>query len=240
MLGRVENQPLVHLDGATRIAALRQLRCRHVAAQVVNYRDDEAVLLGTWSHITTLNPSTLLRSAQLWPGCVVEWTDCSAASAQLAQGELMTAVVFTDDNVLGLRCRAPVANKIEVLDQLTALYGDFTVREILPEVDRLSRVQAALRRHAPANASVAFSSFGKDEVLEVALGGGKLFPPGITRHISRVPHVNTPLALLQSEDPAPEKCSNCRRCSRPDPSVSIESRRSNTKIDVSAHAREWR
>jgi hypothetical protein len=208
IVGRVENRPLVHLDGATRIAALRQLRCQHVAAQVVDYCNYEAVSLETWSHITTLSPSTLLRAARSWSGCVVEPTDCSAAHAGLMQGELMTALVFADGNVLGLRCHAPVVEKIEILNQLTALYGAFTVREVPPEVDRFSHVQRALRRHAPANVSIAFSTFSKDEVLEVALGGGKLFPPGITRHIincGRVLHVNTPLALLQSQDPAPEK-----------------------------------
>jgi hypothetical protein len=208
IVGRVENRPLVHLDGATRIAALRLLGCRHVAAQVVDYASDEAVTLETWSHITSVSPARLLRATQSWSACLVEWTDCNTAGARLEQGELVAALVFTDGNVFGLRCRGPIMNKIEILERLTALYGALTIREIPPEIDRLSNLKAALARHASATVSIAFCPFSKDEVVEVALRGGRLFPPGITRHIincGRVLHVNAPLALLQSKEPLPAK-----------------------------------
>jgi hypothetical protein len=121
IVGRVKNRPLVHLDGANRIAALRHLECRHVAAQIVDYRDDKAVSLDTWSHITILDYSALLRAAQSWSDCVMERMDPETAGARLRRGDLMLAAVLEENGILGLRCRASIARKMEILEQFTGL-----------------------------------------------------------------------------------------------------------------------
>ncbi|SEP08029.1 hypothetical protein SAMN02990966_03863 [Rhodospirillales bacterium URHD0017] len=209
ILGRTGERSLVHLDGATRIQVLRRLGCRHVAAQIVDYRDEAAISLLTWSHLTCLDESTLLRLAQAFPACSLERMNGHEAAAGLAQRRLAAAVTFfASGNVLGLACGLPIGGRIGLLNALVQSYAMPPQREIVAANGHGGAPGSPCDRHPQANAMISFPSLSKEDVLEVALGGTTLFPPGITRHVincGRILHVNAPFTLLRSSRPLEEK-----------------------------------
>src|SRR5579863_3762933 len=85
ILGRGNNRSLIHLDGATRIQALRQLKCPHAVAQIVNYRDNSSISLEAWSHVTCLDRTTLQAVIRLFPGCRLDEVDSDEAGSGLSR-----------------------------------------------------------------------------------------------------------------------------------------------------------
>ena len=212
VLGTANSMPLLHLDGANRIAALRSLGCEHVAAQVVEYHEGRAVSLGTWSHITRLNASRLLQNrSPIWTVRPLSRADAIAA---LARGALSAAIVFSSSaRSLGVSCPGAVFEKLECLTWLSDCYEVEPVRIASRGLAETSQVEVIAQGHPLANALVIFGDLAKRDVFDVALGGGKLFPPGITRHTidcGRVLNIDVPLSVLQSKELLTEKWTRVR------------------------------
>jgi hypothetical protein len=200
ILGRSSRAPLLHLDGINRIAALRSLGCEHVAAQIVEYHDERAVALDTWSHITRLNASELLANGSaLWN--VKPFTGTEANFA-LARSALIAAVVFDAGSTLGVTCPGSIFDKMECLAWLSSSYRAEPVRVATCGFVEVSEAETLLKDYPQANALVLFGGLAKQQIIDVALDGRKLVPPGITRHIitcGRVLNIDVPLSLLQSK-----------------------------------------
>lgn len=210
ILGRSDNRALIHLDGATRIQAFRQLKCPHAVAQIVNYRDDASIALGAWSHVTRLDPATLPSVARLFSGCRLDKVDSGEVGSRLSRPRLIAVVAFANGDVFALRYEAPLRKRIALLKALMLCYGISATRTVIEaeEVAHRSTVKAVFADHPRANAIVTFATFGKGDVIEAACGDGRLFPPGITRHVincGRILHVDAPLELLNSPVALKEK-----------------------------------
>lgn len=206
ILGRIDGAVLVHLDGATRIKALEQLRCGHVAAQIVDYGDDAAISLQTWSHLTRLSRSSLHRLASSG-ACALEPLRADGAIPGPDRQHYLVTVLFSDGSTVGLACAAPVGARLDLIETLLRAYELPPVRDII-EPNRHPPARDLFQRHPAANAAVSFGAFEKHDIRDIALGDQHRFPPGITRHIvncGRVLHVNAPLSLLQSASSSAEK-----------------------------------
>ena len=207
ILGDVKNGALIHLDGATRIKALQQLKCQHVAAQVLNYKDEGAISLNTWSHLTRLTITSLQRLAGSSQHYSLERLRGDDVFAHSRRRRFLSVVIFSNGDVFGLSCEASLGAKVKLLGTLSLAYELPPFREVI-ELEGYSGAQAVFESHPHTNALVAFGGFTKDDVCEIALDGGRLFPPGITRHIvncGRILHVNAPIALLESAASLEEK-----------------------------------
>lgn len=220
-LARNRYGPPVHLDGANRIAALRQLGCRHVVAQMVDYDDPAAVRLEAWLHLTYLSRSGLLEAAEGWPHCEVEGLRAERAVEMMAQGRATAVVLFENGEAFTLLSGMGLADRVETMRQLTELYAAHTIREVLPQGDTLAGMQELLAGNShQANACIAFAPLSKADVITLAWNMGTQLPAGITRHIitcGRILNVNAPLSLLQADLSAGEKTARlkemlaCRR-----------------------------
>jgi len=201
ILGRSTRAPLLHLDGINRIAALRSLGCAHVAAQIVDYHDERAVALDTWSHITRLDASGLLANGStVWNVRPFTRTEANFA---LARSALIAVVVFATGDTLGVTCPGSIFDKMECLAWLSNSYRVEPVRVATCGFVEVSQADRLLKDYPQANALVLFGGVAKQQIIDVALGGRKLVPPGITRHIincGRVLNVDVPLSLLRSKE----------------------------------------
>ena len=234
MLARDQGGTMIHLDGANRLTAARQLDCRHIVAQVLDYANPAAVELETWVHVTRIDRTSLSERAQTWPTCRVERLDWVQATLLLSQGQVIALVVFADGEVLALRSGMGLVDRVEALRKLTALYDvDAPLqRETQSEAEWLSGIQALLTQTPQANAGIVFAPLRKDEVITLVQDLRLRLPAGITRHIitgGRMLGVNVPLTLLQADLPAEDKTMQLqallagrRRRLYPEPTIQFE------------------
>lgn len=208
ILARNPGGPLVHLDGANRLAALQQLNCLHVAAQVLDYADPHAVSLDVWLHLAPMTEHELLRAARAWKRTLLVKQPPAAALNTLQQGNTTAVIIFDNGNAYQLVAGKELAERVDAMGQLSELYADVTEREILPPGETLTGIRSLLRQHPQAHACVIFAPLTKTDVLTVAWKLGVRLPAGITRHeisCGRVLGVNVPLSLLQANLPTSNK-----------------------------------
>lgn len=202
ILARTQNSPLVHLDGANRLTALRQLGCPHVAAQVLDYADPHAVTLDIWLHLVPTTENELLTAAESWAGTHLRSHSPQAAIAALNQPGTSAAIIFASGSAYTLVSGAELTDRVVAMARLTALYSNQTEREILPPGDVLTGVRTVLKQHPRAQACVVFAPVSKTDVITLAWKLGRQLPAGITRYqirCGRVLSVNVPLELLQAD-----------------------------------------
>lgn len=194
-------QPLIVLDGATRVTALLASGAPHVVAQVVDY-DDDAIQLHTWSHVLAgialddlgqaLAGETLLRA---WP--------CSAheAEAALARRATLGYIIDHAGRCLALDNGSDMVTQAAALRRLFALYAHRTTIARIPPTEwraRLAESETAV--------AVVFPVHTKDDLVALARDGAVL-PAGITRHVipGRALRINVPLDLMRDSRPLAEK-----------------------------------
>lgn len=200
--------PLVHLDGANRIAALAKLGCRHVAAQIVDYADPSAVTLDTWLHLARFQAQDLLATAETWNCCALQPAVAEQALELIGLGQAAAAIVFRDGRAFVLLSGMGLADRVEAMQHLIDAEHGPVVREAMPQSDVLDRMCHLLNASADANACIAFPTLSKADVITLASNMKALLPSGITRHIiscGRVLNINVPLSLLQADLPGEEK-----------------------------------
>ncbi|HEY0733603.1 MAG TPA: hypothetical protein VGD69_01750 [Herpetosiphonaceae bacterium] len=200
--------PLVHLDGANRIAALAGLGCRHVAAQIVDYADPAAVTLDTWLHLARFQAPGLLATAAGWSCCALQATTAEQALAMVGGGQAAAAVLCRDGQAFALLSGMGLADRVEAMRHLIDAQRGPVVREAMPQADVLAVMRDLLTTSADADACIAFATLGKADVITLASNMKALLPSGITRHIvscGRVLNINVPLSLLQSDLSGAEK-----------------------------------
>lgn len=200
--------PLVHLDGANRIAALAGLGCRHVAAQIVDYADPGAITLDTWLHLARFQAPDLLATAASWNCCALHPMAAEQALELVRCDQAAAAVLFRDGRAFALLSGMGLADRVEAMQQLIDAESGPVVREAMPQADVLTVMCDLLTTHVDVEACIVFAALSKADVITLASNMKALLPSGITRHIvscGRVLNVNVPLALLRSDLPGEEK-----------------------------------
>jgi hypothetical protein len=206
--GRLSNPPVVAqagdryvvLDGATRIAALKELGYPHVIVQVVQAKDQLG--LHTWFHaIRQVKPVHLVKLLKELPEIsLVETSKNKVLDNMVEHGGL--CYLQTTDGKVFLIQRAPEVNRLDALNRLTAAYiGAYQVTRTL-NGDIVS-----LHHEFPDLAAlVVFPEYTVEQVLQIAQAGHVL-PAGITRFIipGRVLRLNAELRHLKSDQPLSEK-----------------------------------
>jgi hypothetical protein len=188
--------PVVVLDGANRVTALRELGVPHIAAQVVDYGVSE-ISVSTWTHCVMENGGSLRKriATRLALG-LVHASGPDEAQRRLGHADGLAALFDADGTTIVGPGLDPIENAV-LLERLVALYaGESQIYRI--DDWRVGGVPSEFRQ----GTAVIFPPFGKAEVLKLATGGGRL-PAGITRHLipGRVLRLNVPLAWLQGPEP---------------------------------------
>ncbi len=194
-------QPLIVLDGATRVTALRTLGAPHVLAQVVDY-DDDSIQLHTWCHVLSgITLDGLAEALAGAPALTVQRCAPHDAERALTRRETLAYLADRDGHCLALGDGAEMGAQAAALRRLFAAYAGRATIARVPPVDWRARL-------AEGNASVAvvFPIHTKDDLVALAQARAVL-PAGITRHIipGRALRVNASLNLMTGDRPLDEK-----------------------------------
>ncbi len=192
----------VVLDGATRVTALRQIRCCDIVVQVVDY-DSPGISLEAWNHmLLDLPVNDFMRALERLPDLRVEPVTAEQAESTLARRESIATVMLADGRVFSLRASDGLAEQARLLNQLVAAY------EGRGEMYRVAHtdVERLLSENQRLQALIVFPRYRPDEIRYLAVNGAKL-PMGITRHIipGRALRINMPLEILEDDQPLDQK-----------------------------------
>jgi hypothetical protein len=198
IIGRSSYGPLVQLDGANRLTALRELGCVHAAAQVVDYTHTN-IRLDTWLHLVELDPNQAQQAAKRWHNSRLEAMTPETAFAALCQHRAVAIIVYHSGETLAVLTGLGLADRVRAMQQLTSLYPDSIGRGVIDGAEPLDQIHRILARKPLNSACVAFASLNKRDVMTLVDMDLRL-PGGITRHVvnGRMLGINAPLTLLQA------------------------------------------
>jgi len=202
ILGRHNGlEPLIVLDGATRVTALRELGAPHVVAQVVDY-DNDIIQLHTWSHILAGMTLDELSSALAHEELLSVRT-CSLHDAEVALMRRETLAYLADRSG---QCLA-LYNGTGMVEQATALRQLFAIYATRAGIARVPPTEWRMRlEESEAGVAVVFPVHTKNDLVVLASANAVL-PAGITRHVipGRALRINVPLERLCDDQPFAEK-----------------------------------
>ena len=202
ILGRHEGlEPLIVLDGATRVTALRGLGAPHVIAQVVNY-DDDLIQLHTWSHL--LSGMTLDELAEgLGSEPLLQVSACTPHQAEMAlmRRETLAYLADPEGRCLALNSSVDMVSQAAGLRRLFGTYAGRAAISRVPPTEWRARLS-----EGGASIAVVFPVHTKDDIVALAAAGAVL-PAGITRHVipGRALRINGPLDLMSGPQSLAEK-----------------------------------
>jgi len=198
------NGKYILLDGATRVTTLKQIGCRDVVAQVIDY-ETPGIALESWNHMLFDTPvEELFQALRRMPGLRVEQTTAQNADAALDRREAIGVLWLSDKRVytLGAADDNQLERQAQLLNQVVAAY------EGRGEVSRVahSDVERLKVEYGRLSALIVFARYRPDEICRLALNGSKL-PMGVTRHIipGRALRTNIPLDVLRRDEPLERK-----------------------------------
>ena len=198
------NAKFILLDGATRITALKQIGCRDVVVQVVDY-EAPGMALETWNHMLLDAPvDELFTSLRSVAGLKIDRTGAASASAALERRDAIATLLLADGQAYALRTAddGKLEQQAKLLNQVVAAYEGRGQMYRVAHTD-VERLHA---EHGQLSALFVFPRYRPDEIRRLALNGAKL-PMGVTRHIipGRALRINIPLDVLTRDDPIEKK-----------------------------------
>ena len=205
IVGKVVQSSKLHyllLDGVHRINALRNLGCRDVVAQLIEY-SNEAVEVEVWHQlIRGVDPANLLKSLKRVFGQAL--TRKSEAEANELRDKNLVLM-----HLLLKNGPSYIIERQDSLQSTTAKIRKFVnILISLGEIHRVHEDEAksVLESSAAATGVLFIQPLNKQHIVEIALSNLKL-PAGITRHIipCRALGIAADLALLRVELSTVEK-----------------------------------
>lgn len=192
----------VVLDGASRTTALRDMQCRDIMVQIVDYHSPE-LRLESWNHLLLdITPDALRREIDELDCVGLVEMDRDSARAALDKREVIGYFLFSDGRVMGLRCPSDQVSQANALNAVVQCYEGKTMMYRVSTTD----LEQLAAEHHRIGAVMVFPKYRPEEIIRLALNGAKV-PMGITRHIipGRALRVNIPLEILESDKPLEEK-----------------------------------
>jgi hypothetical protein len=208
--GVLKNPPLVAaegsqyvlLDGATRVAALRQMGIRDLVVQVIDYHGP-GVELYSWRHVIAgFRGQDLVEEVGACPGLAVTGSDVETASRELSSGSILCYLVLRTGDAFTVAGGEGLEARVALLNRLVGLYrGRAQVYRVMSD-----DLDALVEEYPDLSGVLVFPSYTCGQILSAALNGAKL-PMGITRHTisGRVLGLNVDLVMLDSDIPLEQK-----------------------------------
>lgn len=192
----------VLLDGTNRLNALKNLRIPLAMVQVVDYADEHAVQLRTWSHQGHVPYAEIIAGAGAIPGVEAVPIPALGVDDVLRRPQTL-AVVLDHRNQSALIRDEDAPSRADQLQPLVDLYESTMVRvDMNPE--SVEEEAQNLRNESGPVTLVAFPPFSRSQVVTMATRR-RLIPAGITRHIilcGRALRVDLPLEVLRESPDA--------------------------------------
>jgi len=192
----------VVLDGATRVAALRELGIRDVVVQIVDY-EPPGVELHSWCHVVVgMACKDLVDGLNLVNGIEVKSMELHTARAELSLKSIPCYVLLRDGGVLAAVGCSNLEAQVNLLNDIVDLYGG-CADVYRAATDSMGEL---LEEYPELTAVVVFPCFSPADIMSTSLDGARL-PMGVTRHaISGSALVlNVYLAMLDTDIPLEQK-----------------------------------
>lgn len=192
----------VVLDGATRVAALRELGIRDVVVQIVDY-EPPGVELHSWCHVVVgMACKDLVDGLNLVNGIEVKSMELHTARAELSLKSIPCYVLLRDGGVLAAVGCSNLEAQVNLLNDIVDLYGGCA------DVYRAATdsMEELLEEYPELTAVVVFPCFSPADIMSTSLDGARL-PMGVTRHSisGRALGVNVDIVMLDSDIPLEQK-----------------------------------
>jgi len=192
----------VVLDGASRVAALKELGIRDIVVQVVDY-EPPGVELHSWCHVVVgMDRQDLVVGLNLVQGIELKSMELHTARTQLSLRSILCYVLFRGGDVLAAVGRGALKAQVNLLNDVVALYGS-SADVYRSATDSLEEL---LEEYPELTAVVVFPCFSPADIMSTSLDGARL-PMGVTRHAisGRVLGVNVDIVMLDSDIPLEQK-----------------------------------
>lgn len=196
IVGRYDND-MILLDGANRYGSLRELGCKLILAQVLNYKDP-SVKLEKWNHL--VYDFDLSRLKNFCRDNEIEYRNVRYLSGIKELEKqfhfVLAADIGKDENIL-IKLSADTDEMLEQLAMITEVYFskfDFDRSEC--DI-KFSDLRKYTRRKGTL---IVFPTFRKHHILEIA-NNNHMLPAGISRHRinNRVLHVKYEIRKLMND-----------------------------------------
>lgn len=199
----IEGGKFLQLDGMNRYSAFKMLGITSILTQIIDYNDQEEVELSSWSHLFGEDEEKLIRALSEMKDIKVRKGKMEDVGHRYVKEEGMArlcTIVTYDGAVYLLASSGDLVSKIDQLNKIVSLYDKKIVRDVLPPHPNSTDLKMLFEEHPDTSMMVVFPTFTRHQIVEV-VRKGKLFPPGITRHIikRRCLAVNAPLSLFNRE-----------------------------------------
>lgn len=202
IVARFDDDPrFLLLDGANRVAALRDLDVPHALVQV-ELLDDPGLVVSHWNHVVRdIESERMLTQAKKLTGARHEMGGIPLSGDP--PEDFVCTIAVSEHEALHLFGAGGLEERVALLRRLTELYYAGSAR-----MDRVNHADFGVvrRHHAHVGALVLFPDFSKAEIRSLA-EAGRCLPSGVTRILvpRRVLGFNLQVAILKSRLSLEEK-----------------------------------
>ncbi len=196
----VEGGKFLQLDGMNRYSAFKMLGISSIPTQIIDYNDQEEVELSSWSHFFPAEKEAFLVSLSQTKDIKVRKGKMEDVGHRYVKEEGMArlcTIVDKDGSVYLVASSGDLISKVKQLNRIVSIYDKQIERDVLPPHPNQGDIRVLFEEHPSTSMMVVFPTFTRHQIVEV-VRKGKLFPPGITRHIikRRCLAINAPLSLF--------------------------------------------
>ena len=191
------NEDIILLDGANRFGSLKEIGCRLILAQVLNYHDKN-LILDKWNHlIYDFHINSLKEHCEVFE-LPMKRVSFSKGLEILDDNlnYILAADIFDDENII-IKLSHELEEIIMQLDTITKLYFKHFPFDRSESDIKFSDIRKYTRRKGTL---LVFPKFKKHHIIEIANSDYRL-PAGISRHriFNRVLHVKYEIKKLMSD-----------------------------------------
>ncbi len=181
------------VDGANRFEALKQMECRSILAQVVEYSSPE-VTLKSWYHF--VNEMPIAELEDYLDAQKIQFTSCDAARRPESKNSLV--VTSTEGRTLYITLSEKLETMLGELSRLNKFYGE---RYSYARIDSDTDLTDVSSLSSDSGLLVIFPDFSKSDIAAISKLKQKL-PAGISRHLipNRVLHIKILIDALKSSE----------------------------------------
>jgi hypothetical protein len=197
------------IDGANRFSSLKEIGCKMVLAQIIDYKD-KRIKLDHWNHLIYDFDIDLLKKHYDKNG--IKYRGVKHAEASKALKNRLNHIIASDlnkDESILVNLPGKFDVFVNGLFDLTKLYFHKYSFDRSETNIRLSDLKKYSRRKGTL---IEYPNFQKEHVVKIAKAGLRI-PAGITRHIliNRVLHVRYELKNLMDDKDIEEKTARLQK-----------------------------
>ncbi|MFA6017037.1 MAG: hypothetical protein WC744_03045 [Patescibacteria group bacterium] len=203
MVASLGGKKYIQIDGMNRIHCFNTMGIKTISAQIVDYNNQEEIVLSSWLHIFKADTKKFLEFIKQDKTLVVTRGKMDQVGHRFMKeddfGRLCT-VVTNKKEVFFISTGDSFFNKIKKLKYVVNYYKNSLSRGVLPYTLNHDNLKVFFKQYKNENNIVVFPTFTPQQIVNAAKSGVHL-PTGITRHLvqGRCVNINLPLSIFDNK-----------------------------------------